>query len=215
MKLSELSGFNERKNVTKYGEESFWEDRYAAPQTFEWFLSLQDAMDQSPPLKSILQSRSRTDCRILEIGCGTSELCENLWDMGFRNVSGLDYCPEAVAFCQKRQGDARKITYTVGDMTKLPFEDASFDIVIDKGALDSLVCKANGSLEQCANELWRVLKAKSSVFISLSNTPLNEIPDGTSTCFQRNHMQLIKNQHMNQFMAKLYLFERRKKKLNK
>ncbi len=206
------------KDVKKFGDDSFWRDRYSlaagGAQTFEWFVSLADAMEQSPTLKSIFQSRlSSGKCRILEVGCGTSSVCECLWDMGFRDLTGLDNQPDVVAFCDKRQKE-RKIRYVVGDMTKLPFEDGTFDVLIDKGALDVLVCRGGDDLTKTGKEIWRVLKpSPTSVLVCLTNSPLTEIPDGLQTWFDRSHMQLIKNNALGQFMAKLYLFGRKKKPL--
>lgn len=203
------------RDVAKFGDEAFWQDRYGRScSSFEWFVSLKDAMSQSAPLKALLESRNK-NCRILEIGCGTSEVCEQLWDLGFRDITGLDYNANAIAFCQERQGD-RKIKFLVGDMTALPFENQTFDVIFDKGALDALVCAGEKKLEKCAGELWRVLKPDpKSVVICLSNAPLTEIPDGMGAYFEKSTLTLIKNQNVGQFLAKLYLFGRKKKPATK
>jgi ubiquinone/menaquinone biosynthesis C-methylase UbiE len=212
--LFDMPELSKSTDVKKFGEDSFWTDRYAngSAATFEWFVSLKDAMEQSPSLKALLQSRADGGkARILEIGCGTSRVCEELWDLGFRDVTGLDYQSEAISFCKTRMGD-RKIKYVVSDMRNLGFfEASSFDIIIDKGALDALVCHGGDNLQKCGAELWRVSKA-SSCFVVLSNAPLTEIPDGLYSWFERApQVSLIKNSNIGQFMAKLYLFSKRKK----
>ena len=98
-------------------------------------------------------------------------------------------------------------------MTQLPFEDGEIDVAVDKGALDSFVCKGgDGELfRKTAMELWRVLKAKeTSVLIVISNAPLTEIVDGLKNWFQMGEKWMVKNQKANQYMAKAYLFMRRK-----
>ena len=213
--LAEMDEFNKARggpsDVAKFGEDAFWQERYArGASSFEWFLPLADVLEQSPPFKALLQSRVAGKAKLLEIGCGTSELLENLWDMGFRSVTGLDNQATALEFCRKRQGE-RRIEYVEGNMVQMPFGAAAFDVVVDKGALDALVCRGGDDLAKCGAELWRVLKpAPTSVLIVISNAPLDEIPSGLKPWFQKEQMTLIKNSAVGQYMAKLYLFSRRK-----
>jgi SAM-dependent methyltransferase len=84
---------------------------------------------------SIPQGVERSSISILEVGCGTGS---NLWFCareGFR-VAGIDGSETAIAYAKdwfEREG--LKGDLRVGDFTKLPFGDASFDLVIDRGAL--------------------------------------------------------------------------------
>lgn len=82
--------------------------------------------------------------RLLDLGCGTSALADALAQRG-HEVTAVDYCRSAVAACRARQrsGPASQVThlppqavYAVADATALPFRDASFDAVLDKGTLD-------------------------------------------------------------------------------
>jgi ubiquinone/menaquinone biosynthesis C-methylase UbiE len=212
--------FSSSRDVSKYGDDAFWKSRYekGGASSFEWFVSFQELVDQVPVFKSILDSRVKMNAKVLEIGCGTSEVCENLWDMGFRDVTGLDNQQNAIDFCLARQGEQRQINYIVGDMTNLPFADGEVDVVVDKGALDSFVCKGgDGELfRKTAVELYRVLKAKeTSVLIVISNAPLTEIVDGLKNWFELGEKWMVKNESVGQLMAKAYLFMRRKKPITK
>jgi 2-polyprenyl-3-methyl-5-hydroxy-6-metoxy-1,4-benzoquinol methylase len=77
----------------------------------------------------------RSSVRLLELGCGAGN---NLWFAareGF-DVAGIDGSVTAIGFAKERfaqdelRGDLR-----VGCFSALPWEDDSFDAVIDRGAL--------------------------------------------------------------------------------
>jgi SAM-dependent methyltransferase len=94
------------------------------------------------------------DARILEVGCGAGNNCWFAAREGFR-VSGLDISPSAIDFGRSRlsddglDGDLR-----VGDVTELPFADASFDLAIDRYAI--AYCGFSGAVRAVA-EVRRVL----------------------------------------------------------
>ena len=217
MNLGEVGSVAERRDVSQFGRDEYWRQRYeGGSQTFEWFVSLEECLLQAPMVRGLLESRVRMQARVLEIGCGTSSVAEQLWDMGFRHVTAIDNQPKAIAFCQERQKQKdRQIDYQVGDMTKLDgFADKSLDLIVDKGALDALVCRGDDSIELCAAQLWRVLKAaETSVLIVLSNSPLDEIVSGLKRYFKKEEMIMIRNEAVGQLMAKCYLFSRRKSKM--
>ncbi len=98
--------------------------------------------------------KPRTETKILEIGCGAGN---NLWFAareGFR-VTGVDGSPSAIAYARKRfadeglDGDLR-----VADFIQLPFEEVTFDFVIDRAAL---TCSCFTDARRTIAEIWRVL----------------------------------------------------------
>ena len=100
------------------------------------------------------RDRDRENVRILEIGCGAGN---NLWFAareGF-SVAGIDGSRSAIAHARTRlaaeglNGDLR-----VGDFTDLPFDEACFDLVIDRG---SLVCVGHSACLTAVREVQRVL----------------------------------------------------------
>lgn len=97
----------------------------------------------------------RSDVNILEVGCGAGN---NLWFAareGFR-VAGIDASAPAIELANERfkkdglEGDIR-----VSDANNLPFDDASFDLVIDRAALSHT---PKESIGQSISEIRRVLK---------------------------------------------------------
>jgi SAM-dependent methyltransferase len=92
---------------------------------------------------------------VLEVGCGAGN---NLWFAareGFR-VAGIDASKEAVELATARlQADGLEGDIRVGDATRLPFPDASVDMVIDRAALSHIPKTA---ISNAISEVRRVLK---------------------------------------------------------
>ena len=65
--------------------------------------------------------------KILDLCCGQGTLTAQLSDTG-REVHGLDFSPEMVARARAAAPEAR---ITLGDAQDLPFDDASFDAVVN------------------------------------------------------------------------------------
>ena len=70
-----------------------------------------------------------------------------------RHYTGADYSPQAVTFCQRRHAAVPNLAFTVGDAEKLPFPDASFDVVVN---VESSHCY--GHVEKFFAEAARVLR---------------------------------------------------------
>lgn len=85
--------------------------------------------------KNYPRNKERNDIRILEVGSGTGN---NLWFAareGF-SVTGIEGSATAVEYARKRFKDENlEGEFIVGDFTKIPFPDNSFDIVIDRGSV--------------------------------------------------------------------------------
>lgn len=103
---------------------------------------------------------SRRDVSALEIGCGPGP---NLWYLareGFK-VSGIDGSAHAIAGAAERLrgedvwSDSAPPDLRVGDFAHLPWKDASFDLVVDIGALTS---NTLSTVRAAIAESLRVLK---------------------------------------------------------
>ena len=71
--------------------------------------------------------------RVLDVGCGTGILMESLPRFG-PTVVGLDYSATALEFCRER--GAERLVLGSGD--RLPFDDASFDVVTAIGVIEHI-----------------------------------------------------------------------------
>ena len=64
---------------------------------------------------------------VLDAGCGEGETLERLDGMLAGSVTGVDLNPESVEFAAKRIPSGQ---FQVADLTALPFEDESFELVL-------------------------------------------------------------------------------------
>ncbi|MDA9554728.1 methyltransferase domain-containing protein [Pelobium sp.] len=77
--------------------------------------------------------------QVLEIGSGRGGGCELLLDYQPQSVTGLDFSNQAIKFCQKNYQDKR-LNFVAGNAEKLPFDDNSFDVIIN---VESSHCYGN------------------------------------------------------------------------
>ena len=75
--------------------------------------------------------------------------------MGFR-VAGIDFAPSAIDFAKKRFQESQLVgDLRVADAAALPFDDNSFDLVLDRAALCSC---PESVLVPAVKEAYRCLK---------------------------------------------------------
>jgi ubiquinone/menaquinone biosynthesis C-methylase UbiE len=114
----------------------------------------------------------RKNVKILEVGCGSGN---NLWFAareGF-NVTGIDVSESAINYARNRFEDENLIgNFVVGNLEELPFDNDTFDFVIDRAALSYInfnTCK------QVILDINRVLKVDGKMFF-------NPFSDRHSSC---------------------------------
>uniref|UniRef100_A0A6B2LIY6 Methyltransferase type 11 domain-containing protein n=1 Tax=Arcella intermedia TaxID=1963864 RepID=A0A6B2LIY6_9EUKA len=120
-----------------------------------------------PHIPFLKQPNISTDLNILHVGCGNSSISEDLYDLGLRNIIGIDFCEPVIHIMQDRKDKSKRtsLNYQVMDARGLRFNDKLFDLVIDKGCVDSMVCTPSGLSESRQfvstyfREVARVLKA--------------------------------------------------------
>jgi 2-polyprenyl-3-methyl-5-hydroxy-6-metoxy-1,4-benzoquinol methylase len=76
----------------------------------------------------------------LELGCGSSNLAEKMTTLQ-HEVTCLDFSKEIIKSRAKSNSNS-KITYKLHNIQeKLPYEDESFDVIIEKNTIDCLFCQ--------------------------------------------------------------------------
>ncbi|MFZ0504002.1 MAG: class I SAM-dependent methyltransferase [Chthoniobacterales bacterium] len=97
---------------------------------------------------------SRSNIRILEVGCGSGN---NIWfgaTEGFL-MTGIDASHEALEFARARlKKDGLSADLTVGDFTTLPYKANNFHLVFDRGAITH--CGLSQA-KRAVQEIYRVL----------------------------------------------------------
>jgi len=100
---------------------------------------------------------------VLDVGCGTGTLAiaakRRVGTGG--SVSGVDASPEMLARAEKKaKASGMEVLFKAGVAEKLPFSDASFDLVLCTVMLHHLPAKPR---QRCAMEIRRVLKPEGRV----------------------------------------------------
>lgn len=130
-----------------------WDDLYKGDQRhlnrYPFDTVVQFVFSQRP------KNLSNDSVRVLEVGCGAGN---NLWFAareGFQ-VAGIDASETAINLTRKRfHAEGLSGDFRVCDARILPFDDASFDLAIDRAALSHTPKK---TISQSIAEINRILK---------------------------------------------------------
>ncbi|CAI5746636.1 unnamed protein product [Peronospora destructor] len=132
--------FNQR------GEKAFeWYGEYASLRPgLQALLGLPDDAPVS------LLRRLKAKVRVLVVGCGNSALSGDLVADGFGNLLSVDFSRRVIDEMQRKHPTMQ---WRVMDMTDMrTLEDASFELVMDKGALDALMADDTNEIKEDASE---------------------------------------------------------------
>jgi ubiquinone/menaquinone biosynthesis C-methylase UbiE len=107
----------------------------------------------------------RLNEKCLVIGCGNSAFSSDLYDHGFKNITNIDFSEQVIRSMQEINLPSRpEMSWEVMDMTAMTYEEGSYDVIIDKGALDALMSANTLQAKQQALDMFesinRVLKDK-------------------------------------------------------
>ena len=90
------------------------------------------------------------------IGCGDSKLSEQIYDlMGFICITNIDFSQTVIDVMKKKTERFEDMEYLLQDITDIQsalgegkFDPDSYDVIIDKGCLDCVVCNEDPNLAQ-------------------------------------------------------------------
>ncbi|XP_061204679.1 EEF1A lysine methyltransferase 4 [Neopsephotus bourkii] len=156
----------------RYRQRRFWDELYrqegAEPR--EWLGALSRFLPH-------LQPELRPADRILILGCGNSALSHDLYELGYTDVTSIDYSPACIAAMRARYACCPGLHWAVMDIRALAFPDATFDVVLEKGTLDVLMVEetdpwnvspqATATMHRVLAEVSRVLRP-GGCFISIT-----------------------------------------------
>nr|CAG8440446.1 11406_t:CDS:2 [Entrophospora candida] len=123
-------------NNNSYKTQEYWNERYSKEETFDWFKTYKDL---SPLFKKHLLDENVS---ILMLGCGNSTLSEDMYDDGYCNITNIDFSNIVIDNMKEKNKHRSKMSWLVMDVRDLKMlkDDESFDVVIDKGTMDALMC---------------------------------------------------------------------------
>ena len=95
--------------------------------------------------------------QVLVVGCGNSELSEQMYDVGYKHLTNIDISETVVNHMNQRNAERRPgLTFQQMDATQTPYEEASYQAALDKGTLDAMASEEEGALAR--NMLTEVRK---------------------------------------------------------
>ena len=153
--------------MTDYSSVKYWDSRYLNEhmEIFEWYQTYDT-------LKEKIIDYIKPEDEILNIGCGTSKLAEDLYIDEIKNVTNIDFSENAIKIMEDRYKEQKvEMKYKkMNAMNMEEFHNGMFNIVFDKALLDSVLCGENALplVEKMINEIHRVL-VNGGYYIVVSN----------------------------------------------
>lgn len=118
------------KDNSLYKDKEYWNGRFSKEDSYDWLSSFDG-------YKDLLLKYLPSDLliKILIVGCGNSDLSASLYDIGYTNITNIDYSEVVI---EKMQRIYPKMTWICMDMKDMQFP-GQFDVIIDKCAMDALL----------------------------------------------------------------------------
>lgn len=130
-------------------------DRAAA--TYDDVSSLQRRMG-SEVLQRIVNHGIAKDSHLIDLGCGTGELLQQLELAGYSNLCGLDLSSQMISVAQQK---APSVNFHHAAIEEIPFDDGSFEVVVSNAAIQWC------DIQSAATEISRVLKNEGTLFANV------------------------------------------------
>ncbi|KAJ8277836.1 hypothetical protein GJAV_G00080660 [Gymnothorax javanicus] len=142
------------RTAEEFSSAEYWERffRRRGDRAFEWY-------GNYGQLCGVLHKYIKTCDKVLVVGCGNSELSEQLYDVGYRQLTNIDISETVVTHMNQRNAERRPgLTFLQADATQTSFECGSFQAALDKGTLDAMAAQEEGALAlRMLTEVGRVL----------------------------------------------------------
>lgn len=146
------------KSSKEFGSVDYWEKFFQqrGKKAFEWYGTYLE-------LCGVLHKYIKPREKVLVIGCGNSELSEQLYDVGYQDIVNIDISEVVIKQMKERNAGRRpQMSFLKMDMTQMEFPDASFQVVLDKGTLDAVLTdeeeKTLQQVDRMLAEVGRVLQ---------------------------------------------------------
>ncbi|XP_072245966.1 eEF1A lysine and N-terminal methyltransferase isoform X1 [Leuresthes tenuis] len=142
------------RTAEEFSSAEYWEKFFKkrGERAFEWY-------GDYNKLCGVLHKYIKVQDKVLVVGCGNSELSEQLYDVGYRHLTNIDISETVVTHMNQRNAERRPgLIFHQVDATQTPYEDASYQAALDKGTLDAMASEEEGALARnMLTEVSRVL----------------------------------------------------------
>ncbi|KAM7202213.1 S-adenosyl-L-methionine-dependent methyltransferase [Rhypophila sp. PSN 637] len=160
----------------EYQSKDYWHARFGHETSFEWLVPSADFLQILDPFLA----RLPTTAKILQLGCGTSDIHCRLRQRGYQHITNMDYEPLAIGRSRDIEnrvfGDS-VMSYVVADATDFDLGETKFDLVIDKSTADAVACTGSPPVISMSKAVKRCL-AEDGIWLSLSFSAYRYDHDG-------------------------------------
>jgi len=175
------------KNSFTYANPRYWDDYYnktSVEERFDWYGSWDTDIEEmrfapkggsdqvtARVVGDVLRPYLASESQIMMLGCGNSNMSEQMYSAGFENIVNVDISEKLLASLRERLGASMpRMRWVYENASALSFEDGTFDVTIDKGTLDAIE-QNKPLLESAVTEAHRTLKP-GGFFVSITfNSP--------------------------------------------
>nr|CCA16443.1 putative methyltransferase [Albugo laibachii Nc14] len=158
--------------MAQYGKASYWDERYEKDaEQFDWY-------QRYGGLKDFLTQYVKKTDAILMAGAGNSRLSEEMVNDGYQKIVNIDISSVVTEQMSKKYEDrAESLQWLKMDICNLEFSDESYDTVVDKGTMDSILCGegSTANISKMCQEINRVLKPNGVYFVISYGIPDNRL----------------------------------------
>ena len=181
--------YDDSEAESQFGTKEYWDDMYIGMGDFDseeysWYFGFDTIkpilMEYMPlPPKKQERSQEQVPIKVLVPGVGNDGTLLDLYNFGYHDIVAFDYSSNAI----ERQQELLSFNSKASEDVELLVRDArelddewtgSFDMILEKGALDAVFLSGEGNVEKAVDELKRVLKT-GGYFMSVSGVVPEEL----------------------------------------
>lgn len=156
MAEEDVMACSDKTEKEKFGKHNYWEERYKTEESFDWFCRLSS-------FEHLLVQHIHPTDHMLNLGCGNSTLSATLHEKGYHTIDNIDFSGTVIERMREKSRCMPSLKWHVMDMLDLKFKGETFDVVLDKGSIDSLMVDQGDVWNPKPEVLERVEKALSEV----------------------------------------------------
>ncbi|XP_068660781.1 uncharacterized protein [Aristolochia californica] len=160
-------------NTYNYGDALYWDSRYIHEAgSFDWY-------QRYTALRPFIRKYCPISGRVLMVGCGNAVISEDMVNDGYKEIVNIDISSVVIEMMKKKYEILQQLKYLQMDVRDMSFfPDESFDSVVDKGTLDSLMCGTNApiSASQMLEGVSRLLKPGGTYMLITYGDPSVRMP---------------------------------------
>lgn len=125
--------------------------------------------------------------RILHLGCGNSALQDELYEAGYHKITNVDISGVVIEQMEKVKAEKgySEMVFEVQDVRRMDYPAGSFEMVLDKSTIDTLMCSDNPitNVASMIDEAYRVLVPGGVYFVLSYASPATRLEH-----FTRQHV---------------------------